>query len=67
MINFIRENASTILVSLLLASIVFLILKSRIKRHRAGQGGCSSCSSCAASSLCCSAESDQTKAAELRR
>ncbi len=50
MVNWIADNIASIVLLLLVASIVFFLLRSRIKQRKQGSCGCGceGCSGCAA-------------------
>ena len=49
--NWIQENAGSIIVIAILALVVFFVIRSMIKRKREGKS-CSGCSACAARGTC---------------
>ncbi|NLY97165.1 MAG: FeoB-associated Cys-rich membrane protein [Clostridiaceae bacterium] len=53
MIEFLKNNLSTIIISGILLAIVVAVIIKKVRDSRAGKGSCGcSCSSCGAASIC---------------
>ena len=62
MYDFLIQNLSTIIISLLLSAAVFAIIASKISARKKGTGGCScGCNGCAMSKYCHNTEKDTDK------
>mgnify|MGYP005749079351 CR=1 FL=1 len=48
MFTFLMNNAGTILTALVLAAVIFLVVRGMVRDRRAGKGGCAgNCGACA--------------------
>ena len=46
MLTFLINNAGTIVTALILAVVVFLVVRSMVRDRKAGRGGCGGCGAC---------------------
>ena len=46
MLTFLINNAGTIVTALILAVVVFLVVRSMVRDRKAGRGGCGACGAC---------------------